>query len=489
MIREKAKDLLTKLKQGKGSATIFGSSYYDEETQKIIEVITNENKAAIVEKDGAIKKYESDIYISDVRGIIEQLLTDKNSIRNSLVCKLTRVPGRNIPGIMEEIVVVKKVNERGIPYIDIEKPLPDNYHEIISGQINRDELERQVIKPYIARVCKDDKRLSKRHFISRIFNPLNRREVTEPELINRLENYLRANTDLPEKQIKTMSRYFVFNILGSLEQEIVNKEIQGNSPSERKKRNGYNDMIQNMSNSLFTILNKLSNPNDGLEEIKDIYANTVGQLEALSAEPQREPELIEEQIKNINRNINRHRQEYYGSVGYRTVDVGLDDKDVGFTRVQHVEKAMKLYSESIATLLEQAERMSEQEYIKEVAKLHFRFVQIHPFPEGNGRTGRAISNMLLLEKGLVAVFDKKDKTEYNRQMNRVRGVTETRYLEGLYTDQAVCSELEEEYAYLLEEHIGMKCLKKEELYNERGITEKLLESKCVQTSGTEQVSR
>ena len=31
MIREKAQDLLNLLKQGKGSATIFGSSYYDDE--------------------------------------------------------------------------------------------------------------------------------------------------------------------------------------------------------------------------------------------------------------------------------------------------------------------------------------------------------------------------------------------------------------------------------------------------------------------------
>lgn len=489
MIREKAKGLLTKLKQGTGSATIFGSSYYDEETQKIIQVITNENKATIVKKDGAIRKYESDIYISDVREIIEQLLSDKNSIKNSLVCKLTRVSGRNIPGIMEEVTVAKKVNERGIPYIDIDKPLPDNFHEIVSGQINREELERQVIKPYLARVCKDDKKLSRRHFISRIFNPLNRKEITDPELIKRFEDYLRTNTDTPEKQIKTMSKYFVFNILGGLEQEIVNNEIQGKSVSQKGRRAGYNDMIQNMSNDVFDILNILPNPNDGLEEIKDIYANTVGQLEALSVEPQRNPELIEEQIKNINRNINRHRQKYYDIGGYKNVDVGLSGKDVGFTRVQHVEEAMRLYSESIAILLEQAEGMSEQEYIKKITKLHFRFVQIHPFPEGNGRTARAISNMLLLEKGLVAVFDKEDKTEYNRQMNRVRGVADTRYLEGLYTDQAVCSELEEEYAYLLEEHIGIKCLNKEDLYKDRAITELLPREPRVQQSETEQGSR
>ena len=476
MIREKAKGLLTKLKQGTGSATIFGSSYYDEETQKIIQVITNENKATIVKKDGAIRKYESDIYISDVREIIEQLLSDKNSIKNSLVCKLTRVSGRNIPGIMEEVTVAKKVNERGIPYIDIDKPLPDNFHEIISGQINREELERQVIKPYLARICKDDKRLSKRHFISRIFNPLNRKEVTDPELIKRFEDYLRTNTDTPEKQIKTMSKYFVFNILGGLEQEIVNNEIQGKSVSQKGRRAGYNDMIQNMSNDLFDILNIIPNPNDGLEEIKDIYANTVGQLEALSVEPQRNPELIEEQIKNINRNINRHRQEYYAENGYRTVDVGFRGKDVGLLRQQYVPQAMKLYSEKLAGLLKESEQMSEEQYIKEVSKLHFRFVQIHPFPDGNGRTARAISNMLLLEKNIPATFTKMNKTEYINQMNAVRGLIDIKeYTEGLYTDHNICDEMEDKSAYKLEEFIGMKCLDKSELYADRNITAELPE--------------
>ena len=69
MIREKAKDLLTKLKQGSGSATIFGSSYYDEETLQIIEIIANECKAKIIEKNGDIKKYESDIFFQQVKEI------------------------------------------------------------------------------------------------------------------------------------------------------------------------------------------------------------------------------------------------------------------------------------------------------------------------------------------------------------------------------------------------------------------------------------
>ena len=478
MIREKAKDLLTKLKQGSGSATIFGSSYYDEETLQIIEIIANECKAKIIEKNGDIKKYESDIFFQQVKEIVTQLLTDKNSVKNSLVSTLTRIEGRNIPGIMQEVKVEKKLNERGIPYIDIDKPFPDDFHEIISGQINRQELEREVIKPYLARVCKQEKRLSKRHFISRIFSPLNRREVTNTELISRFEDYLRRNTDIPEEKIKSMSGYFILNVLekSNIVQEVVSNEIQGKSVSTRGKKIGYNQMIQNMSNELFEILNIIPNPNGNLEEIKDIYANVVGQLEALSVEPQRDPELLEEQIKKINRYINRHRQEYYGDGGYKTVDVGLGGKDVGFTRVQHVEQAMKLYSKSIITLLEQSEGMSEEEYIKEVTKLHFRFVQIHPFPEGNGRTARAISNMLLLEKGMSAVFKKEGKSEYLGDMKVFRGIVDTEYIEALYTDHSICDSLENERDYhKLEEYIGMQCLGKTDLYRDRQITEELPE--------------
>lgn len=476
MIREKAKALLEKLKQGTGSATIFSSSYYDEETLKIIEIITNECKAKLIKEDGQVKKYESDIFIDKVKEIVEQLLANKNSVKNSLVRDLTKVEDRNIPGITKEVKVEKKLNQQGIPYIDIEKPFPDNFHEIISGQINREELEKNVIKPYIARICKNEKRLSKKHFISRIFNPLNRREVTDQELINRFEEYLKKNTNITAEKIQDMSRYFIYNILekSNIKQELIDNEIQGRWLSENKKKTGYNEMIQNMSNDLFDILNVIPNPNDRLEEIEDIYANTVGQLEALSIEPQKEPQALEEQIKVINRYINRHRQEYYGENNYKKVDVGLGRQDVGFTRVEYVSKAMKLYSQKVVELLEREEELTEEEYIREVTKLHFRFIQIHPFPEGNGRTARAISNMLLLEKGMSAVFTKDSKPEYLNDMNGVRRIVDKEYIEALYTDHSICDKLEKERDYYkLEEYIGIKCLNKSGLYKDRAITEQL----------------
>ena len=40
MIQEKARKIYELLKQGKGLTSVFGENYYDDETRKIIEVIT-----------------------------------------------------------------------------------------------------------------------------------------------------------------------------------------------------------------------------------------------------------------------------------------------------------------------------------------------------------------------------------------------------------------------------------------------------------------
>jgi Fic family protein len=43
------------------------------------------------------------------------------------------------------------------------------------------------------------------------------------------------------------------------------------------------------------------------------------------------------------------------------------------------------------------------------AEAHTRFVTIHPFIDGNGRTGRLIMNLILLQNGYVPVIIKNDK--------------------------------------------------------------------------------
>lgn len=54
-----------------------------------------------------------------------------------------------------------------------------------------------------------------------------------------------------------------------------------------------------------------------------------------------------------------------------------------------------------------------------VANLHARFEQIHPFRDGNGRTGRLATNLLLVRHGYPpAVILKRDRTRYLNALKR-----------------------------------------------------------------------
>lgn len=56
---------------------------------------------------------------------------------------------------------------------------------------------------------------------------------------------------------------------------------------------------------------------------------------------------------------------------------------------------------------------------EEVAELHCRFEQIHPFLDGNGRTGRLIMNLVLVRLGYPpAVIYKRDRERYLKALQR-----------------------------------------------------------------------
>lgn len=59
---------------------------------------------------------------------------------------------------------------------------------------------------------------------------------------------------------------------------------------------------------------------------------------------------------------------------------------------------------------------------EELAVLHCRFEQIHPFLDGNGRTGRLLMNLILVRHGYPpAIIFKRDRSAYLRALDRADG--------------------------------------------------------------------
>lgn len=473
MIKAKARNLLELLREGKGIGGRF-SNYHDKETGKIIDVIVNECKSIVKNSEGELRKYESMISIGHIREIVDQLLSDRNTIGAVQAGVVMR--DDRILGLAKELKVSKTVDEQGKLKIDIEKPFPDNFRDILIGNYNERELTEKIIKPYVAGLYEESEELSKRHVWSRRLNPFRPRKLSTDELQKRYSKYLEKNTDLDEEKRENMSRYFIVNILGSdkIKSEIITDEINGTGLTVKgeKRRNSYTGMLQNMANNVLDIMGGIENPNNRLTEIENIYSNIDEQLEAISTELVPDAKQIEEKIVNLNRAVNNKDKEHTKDDGYRNANVTLgrnNKKSAGLLENEFVPQAMKLYAKDMADFLEHSDQMSNEEYIKQVAKFHFRFVKIHPFVDGNGRTARAITNSLLSSRDLCATFEKYTKPEYIKCLASMITDNDT-YNKGLYTDQSICSEMEDENIQNLADYITKKCQIDENEIEQEGST-------------------
>jgi Fic family protein len=100
---------------------------------------------------------------------------------------------------------------------------------------------------------------------------------------------------------------------------------------------------------------------------------------------------------------------------------GIDDKNAGFYRIVPVRisgsavtlpNAMK-----VPALMEEFVRWLKGPHdvhpAQVAAEAHYRFVSIHPFVDGNGRTGRLLMNYILMQKGYPpAIIRKEERLAY-----------------------------------------------------------------------------
>lgn len=91
---------------------------------------------------------------------------------------------------------------------------------------------------------------------------------------------------------------------------------------------------------------------------------------------------------------------------YRRTEVFIRGSNAEFPMPNSIPYAMK---EFISWL----EGQQEEHPVKVAADAHFKFVSIHPFIDGNGRTTRLLMNLILLLNGYpVAIIRKEDRIVY-----------------------------------------------------------------------------
>jgi Fic family protein len=75
-----------------------------------------------------------------------------------------------------------------------------------------------------------------------------------------------------------------------------------------------------------------------------------------------------------------------------------------FVRVgSHIASPPDLIEGLISQMLTEYKGATNNEIIKNIAKLHLTFEHIHPFVDGNGRIGRLLNNYLLIREGFVPI--------------------------------------------------------------------------------------
>ena len=124
--------------------------------------------------------------------------------------------------------------------------------------------------------------------------------------------------------------------------------------------------------------------------------------------------LSERQIKVFNALLLKNTEYERDAGQYRSVPVTIHG-------AEHIPPQPYLLQNAMEQLIldNEQNKIAGKPDIERIAELHARFVHIHPFIDGNGRTGRLMMNFELIKSGYpVAIIEPTDRVRYYEALSR-----------------------------------------------------------------------
>lgn len=140
------------------------------------------------------------------------------------------------------------------------------------------------------------------------------------------------------------------------------------------------------------------------KEPREIYEaiNHKNALELVFKDLKNNDDFDERFIKKLNKTINKNIRE---TEGFKAVQVFIQGSEYIPPEPEKVPNLMNYYVYNY--------NHDEQDIFTKISRYHIEFERIHPFEDGNGRTGRLLINYELLKNNLPpVVIAKEDRIKY-----------------------------------------------------------------------------
>jgi Fic family protein len=159
-------------------------------------------------------------------------------------------------------------------------------------------------------------------------------------------------------------------------------------------------LVNRVTNSSMSLEKDLGNPNSSQNAIR-LRDNMKAFKNLLVAIPRKMTEHLIIETGNM---VNESAP--FIANGYRKTGKFIADTDIPISDASTIESDLK-------RLLEKYEgEWQSLDPIEREAKFHIEFIKIHPFEDGNGRTGRLLLNYNLIRQCIAPVIITEDLLEY-----------------------------------------------------------------------------